>query len=175
MPPALSSAALSQSIEETMWSISRSMLGTVRESLKDRRLSPPQFWILRMVEANDSISTGEVSQNLCVRSPTATGLLDHLVARGYVERRVAPADRRKVLLALTPRGTALLRSVEADLRSAWGRTLSAVPSPRRQEMLRTLRELARYLGATGTRPMDPPAARPSTARRPGRVAPGVAA
>jgi DNA-binding MarR family transcriptional regulator len=45
-------------------------------------------------------------------------IVKRLVARGLVERRTDPGDRRATLVAITPLGTQALRE-RAQLRSSW--------------------------------------------------------
>jgi DNA-binding MarR family transcriptional regulator len=53
-----------------------------------------------------------------VAQPTMSVIIKRLVARGLVERRVDPADRRATLVAITPLGLDTL-SERAQLRSRW--------------------------------------------------------
>jgi DNA-binding MarR family transcriptional regulator len=51
--------------------------------------------------------------------PTLTKLVDHLVDRNLVHRRVDPLDRRRILVHLTPRGQDHWRRVDGAVRAAW--------------------------------------------------------
>ena len=53
-----------------------------------------------------------------VAQPTMSMIIKRLVARGLVERRVDPADRRATLVAITPLGLETL-SERSQLRSRW--------------------------------------------------------
>src|ERR671935_203891 len=53
----------------------------------------------------------ELAEALACDASNVTGLVDRLEARGFVERRAAPADRRVKTLVLTPAGIALRRRV----------------------------------------------------------------
>jgi DNA-binding MarR family transcriptional regulator len=53
-----------------------------------------------------------------VAQPTMSVIIKRLVARGLVERRIDPADRRATLVAITPLGLDTL-SERAQLRSRW--------------------------------------------------------
>ncbi|WP_329223382.1 MarR family transcriptional regulator [Streptomyces sp. NBC_01485] len=59
-----------------------------------------------------------VADHAFLPAPSATKLIDQLVDQNLVFRRVDPADRRRVLACLTPRGMhrrqRLLREVRAD-------------------------------------------------------------
>lgn len=51
--------------------------------------------------------------------PTLTKLVDHLVDRNLVHRRVDPLDRRRVLAHLTPRGQEYWQRVDHAVRADW--------------------------------------------------------
>ncbi|KPI20042.1 transcriptional regulator, MarR family [Actinobacteria bacterium OK074] len=52
-------------------------------------------------------------------APTLTKLVDQLVEQNLVYRRVDPADRRRVLACLTPRGLHRQQELARDMRSDW--------------------------------------------------------
>jgi DNA-binding MarR family transcriptional regulator len=79
------------------------------------------------------MTIGELAE-VINRSPSATSrLVDGLVRRRLVERRVEDEDRRQRTLQLTPRGAAILRIVD---RARADQFLSAVrPMPRAERAL----------------------------------------
>src|SRR6185503_12322265 len=83
----------------------------------------------------------EVQRRILVESSSTTYVVDKLVARGLVRRRASEADRRVVLLALTPEGRQLIKRIfpsHADaIRHAVG-ALSPRDQARAAGLLRTL-------------------------------------
>jgi DNA-binding MarR family transcriptional regulator len=61
----------------------------------------------------DMIAVGELAERLQIKHHSAVGLADRLVEEGYVRRAPSAQDRRKVLLALTPQGDAILEKLSA--------------------------------------------------------------
>ncbi len=59
----------------------------------------------------DRVTVGELAARLGVRHHSVVGLLDRLASRGLVRRRTSLADRRQVLIELTPRAEALLAAL----------------------------------------------------------------
>jgi DNA-binding MarR family transcriptional regulator len=70
-------------------------------------LTPPQLMTLRRLAADEPVPTSEVAKWLACDASNMTGIVDRLEARGLVERRAAPGDRRVKMLALTDAGAAL--------------------------------------------------------------------
>ena len=75
-------------------------------------LSLPQYRLLaHLVDGATMSST--LAERLAVKPPTVTAVVDGLVTRGLVTRQVDPHDRRRLPLALTPEGTALVGQANA--------------------------------------------------------------
>jgi len=72
-----------------------------------------QFQVLRILEAADKpLPQGTIGEHLLVSRANLSGLIDRLVSASLVRRRSTRKDRRVVLVDLTDRGRAVLRSVE---------------------------------------------------------------
>jgi DNA-binding MarR family transcriptional regulator len=54
--------------------------------------------------SREVVGPAEVARRLEVSTAAATGIVDRLVARGHVERRPHPADRRRTEVVLTESG-----------------------------------------------------------------------
>ena len=142
VPPPLE---LDDRLRDAVMTVLRSVLSTMRENFRRAGLSPPQFWVLQMVESDGPLTTGEVTRRLCVKLPTTSGLVDGLVDQGLVARSRSPTDRRVVLVGLTPRGRAQLRSLNERFNSSWRGSIARIDARRRQQILRSMRELGEVL------------------------------
>ncbi|MDD2875772.1 MAG: MarR family transcriptional regulator [Acidiphilium sp.] len=72
-------------------------------------------WVMMIKLArNPGLSQKDLSEILEVEPMTVARLTDRLEARGLVERRADPRDRRIWRLHLTPRADPLLRDIEAQ-------------------------------------------------------------
>jgi DNA-binding MarR family transcriptional regulator len=59
------------------------------------------------------VTIGDLAGELFIKHNSAVGLVDRLVRQGLVTRATSSADRRKVELALTPRGRTVLAALAA--------------------------------------------------------------
>jgi DNA-binding MarR family transcriptional regulator len=78
------------------------------------KLTPEQYEALLAIKSpagSKGLTVGEVSERLQVRHHTAVSLLDRLAIRKLIVRRRATADRRVVLVNLTPSGNSILERV----------------------------------------------------------------
>ncbi|MBC8078496.1 MAG: MarR family transcriptional regulator [Chloroflexales bacterium] len=74
------------------------------EELAKHELTYPQWEIVRMLCSQDGIEQRNVQQRLGIQSATLTGIVDGLVDRHLVERRLSPDDARVKELYLTDEG-----------------------------------------------------------------------
>jgi MarR family transcriptional regulator, transcriptional regulator for hemolysin len=83
-------------------------------------LTRSQWWVLNNLFRNQGITQSELAEILEIEKPSLGRLLDRLEAKGWIERRADPADRRAKRLHLTGEVQALmrrLRALAAELRS----------------------------------------------------------
>jgi DNA-binding MarR family transcriptional regulator len=73
------------------------------------------------------MSPSELGDRLIVTRATVTGLLDSLERRGFVRRSSNPADRRSLIVEITPAGLEVIRQVRTIIHrheTAWMSVLS---------------------------------------------------
>lgn len=74
-------------------------------------LTPTQFGVLEALLHLGDLCQGQLGAKLLTSGGNLTLVVDHLEARGLVERRREPEDRRKVTVRLTPTGRALIERI----------------------------------------------------------------
>jgi DNA-binding MarR family transcriptional regulator len=92
----------------------RRFLRFSEEGVKRAGLTPRQYQALLAIKGfpgRERVTVGEFAERLLIRHHSAVGLADRLVAQDLVAREPSDEDRRQVLLALTPRGAALLEEL----------------------------------------------------------------
>jgi MarR family transcriptional regulator, organic hydroperoxide resistance regulator len=90
-------------VELSMSNLRERFIGTVTEL----ELSPPQAHALKVLRPGHPIAMRELADGLHCDPSNITGIVDRLEARGLVERRASPGDRRIKTLLLTGGGVAL--------------------------------------------------------------------
>ncbi len=88
-------------------------------------VSMAQLHIMYTVQRSGELNMSHLAEVMNVSLSNATGLIDRLEERGFVERSRVPTDRRIVLVRVTPAGEQMLGEVDALtddlLRSVLGR------------------------------------------------------
>jgi DNA-binding MarR family transcriptional regulator len=110
-------------------------------------LSLAQYHLLEPL-ADGPLTNRQVAEQAGVSSPTATRMLDLLVARRLVTRLEDPVDRRAVLISLTPAGREALAAKLTEVDEV-RRRIAAALEPNEQcvaaDLLRRLAEVIEEL------------------------------
>jgi len=85
-------------------------------ALGDAGLSLPQYRLLVYLSRGSSAASPAARQ-LATSRPSVTALVDGVVAKGLVTRLPDAADRRRITLALTPDGFAVVERADAAVTS----------------------------------------------------------
>ena len=86
------------------------------EAAKAAGLTPQQHQALLAIKGfpgRDSVTIGELAEQLVQRHHSTVGLVDRLEALGLVRRETDPVDRRRIHVALTDQAEAVLAGLSA--------------------------------------------------------------
>jgi DNA-binding MarR family transcriptional regulator len=86
------------------------------ERLRPLDLRPPDAGVLRLLASSPGESQRALADALGMHAPRLVALIDELEARGLVERRRDPSDRRNYAISLTGAGRVMWRRVSAVAR-----------------------------------------------------------
>jgi DNA-binding MarR family transcriptional regulator len=75
-------------------------------------ISMSQLHVMHLLERHGELAMSRLAEVLDVSLSAATGLVDRVVERGFVERVRVPSDRRVVLVRITDAGRKMLEDVE---------------------------------------------------------------
>lgn len=96
----------------------RRFLRFSEETARKAGLEPRQHQLLLAIKGlppGREATIGTLAERLQVQSHSAVELANRLVSRGLVKRRPSEADRRQVMLDLTPEGEEVLRELSATM------------------------------------------------------------
>jgi DNA-binding MarR family transcriptional regulator len=117
-------------------------------------ISMAQLHILYTLQRNGEMPMSRLADVLNVSVSNATGLIDRIEERGFVERTRVPEDRRIVMIRVTDAGRRMLEEVDAIstdlLRSVFGR----IGRSQLAGVGRAIAELRRGLEETTGMPSD---------------------
>lgn len=120
-------------------------------------LSPSATEVLAVLDgAGEPLPSNVIAERLLVTTASMTSLLDTLERRGYVERTTHPTDRRKILVVVTPAGTAVVDGLLPAMRSGERAGAEGLSRDQRATLVELLGLWQRHLSHMADRPLNPP-------------------
>ncbi len=85
------------------------------KELAPGNVSFPQFFLLTYLDHMEVLTMSAIAQKMGHTTAAASGLVARLENLGYVMRSHAAEDRRKVMVVITARGSALVRRIREEM------------------------------------------------------------
>src|SRR5213082_3053507 len=85
------------------------------KELAPGNVSFPQFFLLAYLDQKEVLTMSAIAQKMGHTTAAASGLVARLENLGYVMRSVARDDRRKVMVCITAKGSALVRRIREEM------------------------------------------------------------
>src|SRR5213078_732612 len=85
------------------------------KELAPGNVSFPQFFLLAYLDQKEILTMSEIARKMGHTTAAASGLVARLENLGYVVRSVAREDRRKVMVCITEKGSALVRRIREEM------------------------------------------------------------
>lgn len=127
------------------------LLCLIRSELRERRpagLSIGQFRLLHMLHKDPERSLSDFADDLGVSVPAASKMVDSLVDKAFVERAADAQDRRRLSLALTPQGVAVMKDAKKGLEARMAAALSGLSAAESAALAKALATLRAMLERT---------------------------
>ena len=119
-----------------------------RADLEDLSLEPRHFGLMRALAVAKDLSQQALGDSLHIPASSIVALLDQLEAKGYVNRRLDPADRRVRLVELTEAGRAVLTgAVEVGV-AIEAALCQGFDADQREALISNLQKVADNIGLT---------------------------
>jgi DNA-binding MarR family transcriptional regulator len=127
----------------------------------DQELTYSQWTVLMVLREHGGSTAADIARDICHDPGSLTRIIDELESRALVSRQRSGADRRQVVLSLTPKGLALLESLIPRVVEFWNGLLDGFSQTEVKSLIRLLTRL--LTAASGQR--DKPGPRQAGAPR----------
>jgi DNA-binding MarR family transcriptional regulator len=117
-------------------------------------VTPVQYAALQVVGNQPGIDQRTLARSIALDTSTTGGVIDRLEARGWLERRLSPQDRRARLLHLTPAGEQGLTDTLPAMLRAQEQILAPLTGRQRVEFMRLLKILVTQNNDMSRAPAD---------------------
>jgi len=85
------------------------------KELAPGNVSFPQFFLLTYLDQKEVLTMSAIAQKMGHTTAAASGLVARLENLAYVVRSSVREDRRKVMVCITPKGSALVRRIREEM------------------------------------------------------------
>lgn len=118
------------------------MMNDLKSTLSPLRLRPVLYAIMEMIRAEPGIIQMAVGTELGIQRANLVPLINDLESRGFIERQVAPHDRRALALFLTPAGKKLHERATRLILEHEERTVGGLTAAERRLLVELLDRVA---------------------------------
>lgn len=132
---------------QLLWDVSHELESISKRMRATVGVTGPQRLVLRLVAHYGRPSPGVLAEALRVHPSSLTGVLRRLERAGLIRRARDPADGRRAIVSLTPKGQRLNDHHGGTAESAVRRALKALGTSRTATARTVLRKLADELAA----------------------------
>ena len=119
----------------------RSCILNLSAELNKEKLSFPQFFLLAYLSSEEFLAMSDIAHKMGHSTAAATGLVDRLEKLGFVERKQAAEDRRKIMVRITDGGVQMV----ANMRTEIAQNISTIMSDMDAEEAETVESAKRVL------------------------------
>lgn len=137
-------------------------------SHRGKELNIPQYRSLMYLRRRPGASLSDVAEHLGVTPPSTSKLINDLVERDLIDRRTSAADRRKIILSLTPKGLDLAETSLRQTQAAYVERFASLPGETLALVTQAMRELRLIFGSQDQGTYEPVPAEDSGTHRPQR-------
>jgi DNA-binding MarR family transcriptional regulator len=130
-----------ETLAEAFRSVARQLRDTSQDFLAPWDITPSQLRALRVLMRHGAIRLSELADHLHIAARSTTEVVDALEARGLVERRPDPGDRRATLVEVTEHGASILDAIRVARGTEAERAFGRLSRTDRAHLARILRKL----------------------------------
>ena len=129
---------LNEQIIEALFKIARNLKGSMHGDFEHSHLTMLQCQALECVKKKKNAHMADIASHFATTMPTATALVDKLIAAKLVKRENDVKDRRIVKIFMTKLGDKFLHQVIKSKSEKMGKVLSYLSKQDKLELLRIL-------------------------------------
>ena len=119
----------------------------LQEELKDFGVAPGQFAPLVMLFEQDGLTQAELCRRINVEQPTMANTLQRMERDGLIKRKADSADKRRVLVHLTPRAREMQAKVMESARAVSNQTVKGLSAGDQEDMFSLVARMVENLKA----------------------------
>lgn len=111
------------------------------------QLTLSQSRALSLLSANQGVRQVELAELMAITPMSVLKIIDQLVEKALIERRMDPNDRRAFLLFLLPQADSALSEIRAENDRLWREAMGDMAPDKLDHLVQVLHEMSINLGA----------------------------
>lgn len=104
-------------------------------------ISQSQLLMIMAIHSKGRCRLSELSREMEISNPTASGIVDRLVQNKYVTRTLDLKDRRAVQITLSLKGTQIAKNFQKTVQKKWYSILIKLREKDQNDLIRILRDI----------------------------------
>ena len=112
------------------------------QNMMSHGLTPTQFSTLIRVAENEKVSQNQLGRLAAMDIATIKGVVDRLKAKGLLETKPDPEDKRRSTICLTEAGRGLINQLKADGHQITKATLAPLSATEQRTLLALLKKIS---------------------------------
>jgi DNA-binding MarR family transcriptional regulator len=126
-------------LEDIMVSFRRMLIEELRKDLNDTiKCTTVQWEAMRFITDEKEPTMKDIADALSITPPSATSLINHLLQKGLVKRKVDISDRRAIRIIPTQKTQELLQLVSVKKQNIFNTMLMRLTKKQREELINIL-------------------------------------
>lgn len=113
---------------------------------KTMGLSAAQIFVLKKLKTEPGLSINDLAERTVTHQSSVSVVVKKLEEQGLVRRETSNLDSRKVVVFLTPEGTAKLGEIPPTVQEEMIEALQKMPDEKTQELAKLMREFVAQAG-----------------------------
>lgn len=140
---------LDRNLEFLINDVARLLRREFGRRIRDLDLTRSQWWVMVHLIRFDGFNQTQLAEELEIGKVALGGLLDRLEARGWIERRPDPVDRRAKRVFLTESGRPLIAEMQERARDVHRQMITGFTADERSQLVDLLARAKRNVAAPG--------------------------
>lgn len=118
----------------------REVMFKLNPTIFKSELTLTQLFALQYICHIPNITLKELADKLVIAQSSASELVDRLVTMKYVDRKISPEDRRKIILNLSPKGKKFIEQHIEENKSLFKKLISKLSPEEQREYLSAMQK-----------------------------------
>lgn len=121
-----------------------SVVENAHRDIRRQKLNPTEFAVLELLYHKGPHPIQQIGEKVLLASGSITYVVDKLEKKGYLNRQPSPEDRRITYVAISDKGTELMRTIFPQHAQTIRETLNGLESEEKKIAISLLKKLGKH-------------------------------